>query len=55
MGNLRHKVNNALTLFMNGGGNNIPSRHLRMWAYRRLGARIGKSVIFRRNLNSAAL
>ncbi len=48
MGNLRHKVNNALTLFMNGGGNNIPSRHFRMWAYRRLGARIGKSVIFRR-------
>ena len=48
MGNFRRKISNTITLFMNGGGNNIPSRHLRMWVYRRLGAKIGKSCIFRR-------
>ena len=48
MGNIKHKINNALIIFMNGGGNNIPSRHLRMWIYKILGAKIGRSVIFRR-------
>jgi len=48
MGNLVHKINNAFLLMMNGGGNNIPSRHFRMWVYRSLGAKIGYSMIFRR-------
>lgn len=48
MGNLKHKIINALLLCMNGGGNNIPSRHFRMTVYRLLGATIGKSVIFRK-------
>lgn len=48
MKRLIHKLTNAVVLFMNGWGNNIPSRHFRMYVYRALGAKIGQSIIFRK-------
>lgn len=48
MKRLMHKLTNAVVLFMNGWGNNIPSRHFRMYVYRALGAKIGQSIIFRK-------
>lgn len=44
---MKHKIINAIMLLMNGGANNIPSRHFRLLVYRLLGAKIGKSIIFR--------
>lgn len=45
---MKHKIINVFMLLMNGGLNNIPSRHFRRFVYRLLGARIGNSIIFRK-------
>lgn len=45
---ITHKIINALMLTMNAWGNNIPSRHFRRWFYRCMGAKIGRSIIFRK-------
>ena len=47
MGNLKHKLTNALLLTTNAYLNRIPSRHFRLSLYRFMGAKIGKSIIFR--------
>lgn len=46
--NIFYKINNAAMLLVNGYFNNIPSRHFRLFIYKLLGAKIGKSVIFRK-------
>ena len=45
---MKHKIINVFILLMNGGLNNIPSRHFRRFVYRLLGANIGNSIIFRK-------
>lgn len=44
---MMHKIVTAFSLFTNSVLNRIPSRHFRLFIYRLMGARIGKSVIFR--------
>ena len=45
---MKHKIINVFMLMMNGGLNNLPSRHFRRFVYRLLGAQIGNSIIFRK-------
>jgi len=45
---IKHKIINGIILMMNAWGNNIPSRHFRRFVYKRMGAKIGNSFIFRK-------